>query len=53
MFSMLFRKKSSTSTKTYESGARIADERDQPGMFISVNQIESTRGGLIPVLKRN
>ena len=31
----------------------IADEHDQPGMCISIDQIESPLGGLIPVLKGN
>ena len=42
---------SCTSPKTYGSGASIADEHDRPGMCISVDQIESPQGGLIPVLK--
>ena len=46
-----FRKQSCTSPKTYGSGAVIADEHDQPGMWISIDQIESPQGGLIPVLK--
>ena len=34
-------KQSCTSPKTHGSEAGIAYERDQPGMLISINQIES------------
>ena len=47
-----FGKQSCTCTKTDSSGANIADEHDQPGMWISIDLIESTQGVLIPVLKR-
>ena len=43
--------KSCTYHNTNGSGAGIADEHDQPVMCISVNQIESPEGGLIPVPK--
>ena len=46
-----FGKKSCTYPKTDGSGAVILYELDQPGMCISINQIESPQGGLIPVLK--
>ena len=46
-----FRQWSCTYTKTYGSGAGISDEHDQPGMCISINQIEYPQDGLIPVLK--
>ena len=46
-----FGKQSCTSHKTAGSGSGIADEHDQPGMCVSIDQIESPQGGLIPVLK--
>ena len=46
-----FGKKSFTSPNKNGSGAGIAYEHDQPGMWISIDQIESSQGGLIPVLK--
>ena len=51
--SCCFGKQSCTYPNTYGSGEVIADEHDQPGMCISINQIKSTLGGLIPVLKEN
>ena len=45
--------KNCTSPKIYGSEASISDEHDQPGMCISVNQIEYPQGRLIPVLKVN
>ena len=46
-----FGKKSCTSPKTDGSGGGISDEHGQLGMCISIDQIESYQGGLIPVLK--
>ena len=46
-----FGKQSCTSPNTYESGAGIAIEHDQPVIFILNNQIRSPLGGLIPLLK--
>ena len=46
-----FGKQSCTSTNTNGSGAGIADENDQPWMWILIDQVESPQGGLIPVLK--
>ena len=40
-----------TSTKTYGSGFVIANEHNQPVMFISINHIESIQGGWILILK--
>ena len=40
-----------TSHNIYGSGAGIADENYQPGMCISMDQIESPQGRLITVLK--
>ena len=46
-----FEKQSCTSPNTNGLGAGIADDHDQPGICISINQIESPQGGLIPVPK--
>ena len=46
-----FGKQSCTYPNTNGSGAGIVDDNNQPGMSISINQIESPQGGLIPVLK--
>ena len=48
-----FRKHSCTYPKTYGSGIVISDEHYQMGIYISINQIESPQGRLIPVLKGN
>ena len=40
-----------TTYNTDGSGTGITDENDQPGMCISIDKIEFTQGGLIPVLK--
>ena len=40
-----------TSHNIYGSGAGISDENYQPGMCISMDQIEYPQGRLIPVLK--
>ena len=46
-----FGKQSWTSPNKNGSRPGIADEHDQPGMCISIDQIESPQGGLTPVLK--
>ena len=48
-----FEKQSCISSKTDGSVAGIADNHDQPGMCISIDQLESPQGGLIPFLKGN
>ena len=48
---MLFWKKNCTSPNTIGSGAGIADDHDQPGMLIWIDQIEFSQDGLIPILK--
>ena len=40
-----FRKQSCTYHNTYGSGEGLADEHNQPGMCISIDQIESPQGG--------
>ena len=46
-----FGKQSCTYHNTDGSGAVISDEYDQPGMIISIDQIEYPQGRLIQVLK--
>ena len=46
-----FVKQSCTSPNTNGSGSGISGGHDQPGIRISINQIEYPQGGLIPVLK--
>ena len=46
-----FGNKICTSSNTDGSRAGIEDEHDQPGMFISIIQIESPQGVLMPVIK--
>ena len=46
-----FGKRSCISPNIEGWGEGIADGHDQPGMCISIHQIESPQGGLFPVLK--
>ena len=48
-----FGKQSCTYPKTDGSGSGIVYELNQSGMCISINQIKSPQGGLLPFLKGN